>query len=128
MVDEDAHQCKYCTDLCFLSMAMCKEHTLPSQESTPATEASQVVMTKQEKRAKMVSQSTESHQFCIQHLNVCGCTMDNFLVVYRYRTEELQEYMTMINNFCIQEDRVPKIPKLKPNFVSFNYNPATEKF
>jgi len=52
--------------------------------------------------------------------------MDNFLVVYRFRTEELQEYMTLINNFCSSlEEKVPKIPKLKANFISFNnYNPA----
>ena len=43
--------------------------------------------------------------------------MDNFLVVYRFRTEELQEYMTLINNYCSSlEEKVPKIPKLKfPN-------------
>ena len=42
-VDEDAYQCKYCTDLCYLSMAMCKVHTLPSNESTPTTEVSQTL-------------------------------------------------------------------------------------
>ena len=26
-VEEDANQCKYCTDLCYLSMIRCSEHT-----------------------------------------------------------------------------------------------------
>jgi hypothetical protein len=99
-VEEDAHQCKYCTDLCFLSMAMCKTHTMAdSQECTPSTEMSQVV-TKQEKRAKQVSQATESHQYCIWHLGVCGCQINNINVVYRFKTEELHQYMAIINAAC----------------------------
>lgn len=27
-VEGDAHQCKYCTDLCYLSMIKCIEHTV----------------------------------------------------------------------------------------------------
>ena len=52
-VEEDHHQCKYCTDLCFMSMAQCKTHTLqlPSEETTPSTEVS-LQLTKAEKRAK----------------------------------------------------------------------------
>lgn len=134
-VEEDAHQCKYCTDLCFLSMAICKIHTSPSsQESSPSTEVSQV-MTKQEKRAKQVSQATESHQYCIWHLGVCGCQMNNINVVYRFKTEELHQYMSAINAACStsepssqeskKEKKSPKIPKLKPNAISFNFNPKT---
>lgn len=31
-VDEDEYQCKYCTDLCYLSMATCTVHCSHSQE------------------------------------------------------------------------------------------------
>lgn len=132
-VEEDAHQCKYCTDLCFMSMAMCKLHTMPSSnESSPSTEVSQT-LTKQEKRAKQVSHATESHQYCIWHMGVCGCHMGEILVVYRFKTEELHQWMSMINAACSPSEgnsqeskrKSPKIPKLKPNAISFNFNPKS---
>ena len=59
-VDEDAHQCKYCTDLCYLSFAMCKVHTMTENVDKQVASTEPVMMTKQEKRAKQVAASSES--------------------------------------------------------------------
>ena len=66
--------------------------------------------------------------------------MDNILVVYRFTTDELHEFMDKINKACEvpkessmpqigsqdskkSQKKSPKIPKLKPDAVSFNFNP-----
>jgi hypothetical protein len=50
--------------------------------------------------------------------------MDQFFVIYRYRTDELHQFMAAINAACEQSPKKsPKIPKLKPDTISFNFQP-----
>ena len=117
-IDEDAFQCKYCTDLCFLSMLSCKRcskseeaeeaEEKSAQEKGDANEkeeeetlhVSNKYASKQEKRNKALAKSYESNQMCTHHLNVCGCSLDNYVITYRFSTNELHQYMKLINEAC----------------------------
>ena len=88
-------------------------------------------MSKQEKRASALSSQPDSEQYCIHHLGYCGCSMDNYILVYRFTTAELQQMLKTIQKACIDRDSsveeilpVPEpaklIPKLKPTAMVFN--------
>jgi hypothetical protein len=105
--DEDSFQCKYCTDLCYWSMIRCSEHTPSSQSSEPQNTIKEKksgqtsrYTNKQEKRASQLSNQSESQQYCIHHLGYCGCEPQNYQIVYRYSTSELQELLVKIKNAC----------------------------
>lgn len=146
-VDEDAYQCKYCTDLCYFSMIKCKGTTCvknPESESQKDSSEKEPVekfvskyskrkqMSKQEKRASALSSQPDSEQYCIHHLGYCGCTMDNYTLVYRFSTVELQQMLKAIQKACQDRDSsveeimpLPEIttkliPKLKPTAIVFN--------
>lgn len=58
-IDEDAYQCKWCTDHCYLSYVTCSEHTLNSESVLPSGDSTdekspvkqvQIQQTKYERR------------------------------------------------------------------------------
>lgn len=139
--DEDAFQCKYCTDLCYFSMIKCSEHTCGKPDSNASEEANKPV-TKYSKRRQTSSKQkndssqssvTESEQYCIHHLGYCGCEVSNYTVVYRFSTKELLDMNAKIQEACRVRDSsveevkasgdVKLIPKLKPSAVVYNKTP-----
>lgn len=88
LADEDQFQCKFCTDLCYMSMITCKDHTLggidinlmhmqaqtssKNTDSKPSISVSedstkddsnmqnQKYLTKAQKRAKALAEAAES--------------------------------------------------------------------
>ena len=68
-VDEDAFQCKYCTDLCYWSMIKCSVHTCSlntssqeriGSEEKQARKSGRKYLSKQEKRALALEEAQES--------------------------------------------------------------------
>ena len=109
-VNEDRHQCKFCTDLCYFSMIKCTEHTVSTQNSQQSSNTSAETMNnskytnKVAKRAAALEAANESGQYCIHHLAYCGCPIEHYSVVYRYSTQELHNFMDIINKACIDRD------------------------
>lgn len=128
MIDEDLFQCKYCTDLCYLSMIKCSVHTsspFNSQIDRPSAEGKykrsyrKQQLSKQEKRAKALEEASESSQYCIHHLDYCECPATNYTLVYRYSTAELNQMLDSISKQCentdssVQEVNEQECPVLK---------------
>ena len=77
-VDEDEHQCKYCTDLCYLSMAFCVDHVKrPGEEDEESEDekkdSSEAPASKYERRKQRLQASSDSDYFCICHMDICNC-------------------------------------------------------
>lgn len=133
---EDAFQCKYCTDLCYWSMIKCSEHTIEKTEiNQGADEAKKLVgrcmMSKQEKRQQALKEAQGSAQYCVHHLNYCGCAVPKYTMVYRYTTQELNQMLDDINLFIREFGATKKtagaltaqprlVPKLKPLSMVFS--------
>lgn len=90
-IDEDENQCQLCTDICYLSMIQCTKHTLredPEQVSTHDEHEHP-----KEAQPKAVEQA---NQYCIHHLNYCKCPAENYRLIYRYSTKELEGFLAQI--------------------------------
>ena len=103
--EEVDHQCKFCTDLCYLSMIQCAIHTCSPEEKQldPCLEA-QNFTNKYEKRNKALNSARLSGQYCISHFTYCGCPKECYTLVYRYTTEELLQFKSTIIDACQARD------------------------